>query len=195
MKRKKIFAVALSAALIAGVAFIGSNVGTASAYLTDFNQLVNTFKPGENNTDIDEDFPTPTPIEKSDVVTISKEVRITNEVSEGNGVACYVRAKIFYSTSDLGKYTVQGMSDKWVLGTDDYYYYTKVLQPGETTEPLMKSLKIDGGSYNPNFTTELEQFDINIYEESYQAKDPDTQELMTWQEAWERALQREVTTK
>ena len=46
-----------------------------------------------------------------------------------------------------------GMSNKWVLGTDDYYYYTDILEPGKTTEAFMKSLKIIGSDVNTNHTT------------------------------------------
>ena len=87
------------------------------------------------------------------------------------------------------------MSNKWVLGTDDYYYYTDILEPGKTTEAFMKSLKIIGSDVNTNLTTEIENFDINVYEESYQAKDPDTQQVLTWQQAWSKALKKPVEAK
>lgn len=122
-------------------------------------------------------------------------MKITNDDSDGNSVPCYVRAKVYYSTSDMGIYTIQGMSNKWVLGTDDYYYYTDILEPGKTTEAFMKSLKIIGSDVNTNLTTEIENFDINVYEESYQAKDPDTQQVLTWQQAWSKALKKPVEAK
>lgn len=195
MKRNKIKFMAKSAVLAACVSVIGLGGYAASAYLTDAAKIVNAFQPGENSTHITEDFPTPTPILPGTDSVISKKVIITNEASSGNGVTCYIRAKIFYSTTDLGTYTVQGMDSGWVKGTDGYYYYTKAVEPGASTAPLMTSLKIDGNTYNSNFNTELKEIEINIYEESYQAKEPDTQKLLTWQEAWERALHKKITTK
>ena len=193
MVKKKRIALLLSGFLLAGVAVTG--VRSAMAYLTDYNSVVNTFKEGNNTTNIDENFPSPTPIPPGGSQTIAKLVQITNDNSDGNSVPCYVRAKVYYSTSDMGNYTIQGMGSKWVLGTDDYYYYTDVLEPGKTTEPFMKSVKIDGSTVETNLTTEIKNFDINVYEESYQAKDPDTQELMTWQQAWSKALNKTVTAK
>ena len=193
MAKKKRIAFLLSGFLLAGAAVTG--IGSAIAYLTDYNSVINTFKEGNNTTNIDERFPSPTPIHPGSNQTIEKLVQITNDNSDGNSVPCYVRAKVYYSTSDMGTYTIQGMSSKWVLGTDDYYYYTDVLDPGKKTEAFMKSVKIDGSAANTNLTTELKGFDINVYEESYQAKDPDTQQLMTWQQAWSKALNKAVTAK
>ena len=195
MKRKKLKFMAKVSVLAMTVSVMGLGGYTARAYLTDASQVLNVFRPGENKTEIDEDFPNDEIIVTGEDVTIEKKVVIKNLAQTGSGTTCYIRAKIVYSTTDLGTYTVQGMNDNWVKGTDDFYYYTKPVEPGESTEPLMTSLKINGSTYNPNFTTELKSFDINIYEESYQAKDPDTQEVLTWQKAWERALQKTITTE
>lgn len=192
IKHKKI-PFLMSGFLLAGVVIIGAQ--SALAYLTDYKSVVNTIKIENNTTSIEEEFPTVTPIPPGSNQIIEKLVKITNDDSDGNSVPCYVRAKVYYSTSDMGIYTIQGMSNKWVLGTDDYYYYTDILEPGKTTEAFMKSLKIIGSDVNTNLTTEIENFDINVYEESYQAKDPDTQQVLTWQQAWSKALKKPVEAK
>lgn len=191
MVRKKKTTFILSMLLVTGVIMAGS--GAAVAYLTDYSNTVNKFKTGNNTTEISEDFPNPDPLEPGKDATITKLVEILNDNSDGNSVPCYVRAKVYYSTSDLGTYTIEGMSSKWVLGSDGYYYYTEVLEPGEKTEPFMKSVKIDASTADTIYAAELEHFNINVYEESYQAKNPDTQEYMTWQEAWSSALHTEIT--
>lgn len=73
---------------------------------------------------------------------ISKIPRIHNE-----GNDCYVRAHIsIYNdkneeNDELKKIEFHGMSDKWILANDGYYYYTEVFRTGESVD-LFQSVYI-----------------------------------------------------
>ena len=69
------------------------------------------------------------------------------------------------------------MNSKWVLGTDDYYYYTEPVEPGSETLPLMTQVKVTADADTVDYIKETGQLEINVYEESYQAKNPDTGNL------------------
>lgn len=68
---------------------------------------------------------------------ISKIPRIHND-----GNDCYVRAKIiFRGTVDISVKDLFGMSDKWILSDDGYYYYTEILPHGKDVD-IFEGLKI-----------------------------------------------------
>lgn len=160
------------------------------AYQTDYGIMENTFTPGHNTTYIEEVFPEQS-LEPGESADIQKKVKITNEQNSYN-VPCYVRAKVVYSTEDFGHYTILGMDKKWKLGKDGYYYYTEKVPVGRRTEYLMTGIHVDGSKADKESAEKTGPLVIYIYEESCQAKHPDTQEERTWQEAWEHSLNRAV---
>lgn len=160
------------------------------AYQTDASSLKNHFTPGHNTTYFEENFPEQS-IVPGESKTIEKKVRICNEKDEQN-VACYIRAKVLYSTEDLGTYKLCGTDSKWVLGKDGYYYYTKAVEPGEMTDYLMTEVQIDGKTADLNSGKKEDSLKVYIYEESCQTKDSDTQKERNWQDAWEHALSRKI---
>ena len=46
-------------------------------------------------------------------------------------------------TPDLNLITIDFNTDDWTDGRDGYWYYNKVLKPGETTKPLFTTVKFD----------------------------------------------------
>ena len=73
-----------------------------------------------------------------------------------------------------------------------FFYYTKILEPGETTPPLISALCTDFGSSEPEH---IKNFDVIVYSESvqtveiksglvYDDTDPDA-----WKTAWRSFLQ------
>lgn len=160
------------------------------AYQTDASSLKNHFTPGHNTTYFEENFPEQSII-PGESKTIEKKVRICNE-KDGQNVACYIRAKVLYSTGDFGTYKLSGTDPKWILGKDGYYYYTKVVEPGEMTDYLMTEVQIDGKTADLNSGKKEDSLKVYIYEESCQIKDPDTQKERDWQDAWEHALSRKI---
>lgn len=160
------------------------------AYQTDSGMLENAFTPGHNTTNVEEEFPKQS-LKPGESTDIQKKVKIRNEQNVQN-VSCYVRAKIIYSTEDFGTYTILGMSDKWKLESDGYYYYTELLPAGKTTDYLMTGIRVDGSKADQVAAGKTGPLEIYVYEESCQAKNPETQKNRTWQEAWRHALGRSV---
>lgn len=172
----------------------GGTAFCSFAFRTDSGLLQNRITEGHNTTSIVEVFPEQT-VEPGENADIRKQVWIENEKKSTN-VTCYVRARISYSSSDLGAYEVKGMAADWHLAEDGYYYYSQPVPPGEKTEALMTGLKILSGETAEADENKreilMEELEIQIYEESCQAKDPETQKLWSWKEAWYHALNREV---
>lgn len=187
---KSLYVVAACAAalLLALTGKIGYKM--SMVYQTDAGLLENHFVPGHNTTYFEEEFPEQT-IRPGERQEIQKKVRIRNEKNEHN-VPCYIRAKILYSTEELGEYVIRGMDQNWKKGADGYYYYTKAVMPGEMTDYLMTGIQIDGTKADMKYGQKEEKLEIYIYEESCQMKDPDTQKDRSWQKAWEHALNRKI---
>lgn len=78
--------------------------------------------------------------------TVSKIVTIENVCSH----PFYLRVKIVKGTdsttlsADQVLQITETNEEQWHLHTDGYYYYYRILQPGETTEPLFEEVTISG---------------------------------------------------
>ena len=149
-------------------------VGTA-AYLSDYEIQPNTVAVGAVTTEIEEDFPdpTPTPIDRDPEYV--KKIWIGNFSGGENGFQtdCYVRMSLSYSNSDIGKAVVLlGMDTaNWVYNaTDGYYYYKQKLTEGKRTTPLCTGFRIDSARVDATYKDELSDFTINVYEEAVQAQ-------------------------
>lgn len=132
-------------------------VGGTLAWLTAHtNSVTNTFTMGNVDPDVEESF-------DPDAGTKS-EIKVTNNGS----VEAYVRVALVFSWRDgenvtPGQYEngnqpngdivagtpVEGTdytfipgSDKWVLGSDGYYYYTEPVGPGKTTDGSLCTIKV-----------------------------------------------------
>lgn len=153
-ENKKILLVA--ALILVGLVFVSSAV--TYAYLTSNDGIDNKFTIGDNKIKLNEEFDNPDDIDPGD--TIKKKVWATNE---GN-VETYVRAKILFSSSDMKKNVeALDLGNNWVYNsTDNYYYYTEVVKPGEDTTPLINQVKIKDSASQ----ADLKSFDITIYFES-----------------------------
>lgn len=168
--KKKILAMTLCVAMLA-VAVIGGTL----AYFTDTDDAENVFTVG--NVDIvltepnwdssgSEDAPEVYPGE-----ALAKDPTVTN-----NGAnPCFVRIRVtgLDSLGDAGMITyrtgyVQGkLGDDWALHTDGYFYYTKVLGLGETTDALFDQIVMPVGLENGDAETE---YYVNVYAEAVQAQ-------------------------
>ena len=143
--KKKIVSLALAASL-AAVAVVGSSL----AYFTDEDTADNVFTVGNVSIDLTEpnwegqgsvDAPEAYPGE-----ALQKDPTVTND---GKNPA-FVRIKvegwdclgannmITYRTD----YVENKLGDKWVVGNDGYFYYTEVLESGETTDALFDQIVI-----------------------------------------------------
>lgn len=106
--------------------------------------------------------------------SISKIPRIHNY-----GNDCYVRAKItFRDTEDLGFYSLGGLSNKWVLAEDGYFYYKEILPHGEEVD-IFQSVNIPDDFPQENAG---KQFYIDIDVDAIQSKNftPDFSLALPW---------------
>ena len=151
--------------------------GAVLAYMTARDARSNSVSVGSNESVIVEEF-VPETMKKGDNV-FRKEVSVKNT----GIVPCYVRVFLAFSESDAGERSQlssngvtfydqdsyrQHLPEGWVYREDDgYYYYTKILEPGKSTQNLIHSIKT-------SFETEAEVngFDVIVYEETAQVKDP-----------------------
>lgn len=157
--------------LLAITGMIG--IGTTSAYFSAYDKIDNQMAVGRNVTEIEEDFPGPTPTPAGENIEFKKTVVISNSYSEENisDVECYVRAMISFSNYDIGKaVALIGMdTTNWIYHqADGYYYYKKSLKKGEVTTPLLKGFRVIQSEVDKQYLDKINDFHINIYEESVQ---------------------------
>lgn len=160
--KKKIIIAALVCILVCASSF-----GVTYAYLIANDSAKNVFIVGETEIDIVEEY---TPPEKlTPGITFTKKPFITNT---GN-LPCYVRMRADFSSSTAKEFCEPLDIDiqNWEYNpTDGYYYYKKLIKPGETTTPLFTSVtlkedKPGGGKYTD---ADMVNFDILIYGEASQ---------------------------
>lgn len=163
--KKKIVALCLCIAMLT-IAIAGGTL----AYFTDTDAKTNTFTVGnvdikleEPNWDTDgsEDAPEVYPGE-----ALAKDPTVTNDGAN----PCFVRIKvegwdclgeagdIIYRTD----YKDNTLGENWVKHTDGYFYYTKVLAVGETTDALFDQIVIPTGLTNGDGKTEF-NIDVTAY--------------------------------
>ncbi len=168
--KKKIIAVCLIVAM-AAIAVVGGTL----AWFTDDEVATNTFTVG--NVDItltepnwegsgSEDAPEVYPGEP-----LAKDPTVKNDGAN----PCFVRIKvtgldclapagnITYRTD----YVTGKLGDNWVLHTDGYFYYNKVLAVGETTDALFDQIVMPTDLENGDAQTE---FNVVVTAEAVQAQ-------------------------
>lgn len=145
-----------------------------AAYQTAYDVAENTVRPGNNTTEIGEEFPSPTPVDPDGHTEISKKIWVTNAPHEINGtnVSCYVRVSLAYSNSDIGRAVTMKNQDtlNWVYGADGFYYYKNILKEGESTTPLCTGFTVEAEKLEKTYWNQLEDFQIQVYEESIEAE-------------------------
>lgn len=171
-------------AIIAVALILTCTVGGTLAWLaTKTETVVNTFVPTKVTTDI---------YEEGEDTGIKSNVKVTN-----TGTAdAYVRAAVVVNWIDddgnvCAKVPVEGENgdytceyDKtgaWVKGNDDFWYYTKRVASGETTEiPLITSCKPNKANENGY------RLQVTILAEGIQA---DGMGANSAQDAWAKAAE------
>lgn len=151
--KKKLLVLSATVVLLALIS-VGSTLGMLQ---TSTDTKVNPFTPGQGDIGIIESSgSSETPGESYELDSsgsADKNVWITNPEGSLN-VPMYVRVRLVpvwrNSTGENAgnvdrkiTYVFAG-SNKWVEN-GDYYYYTEVVQPGETTEQLLDSVHVEGG--------------------------------------------------
>lgn len=167
--KKKIMAVCLTVCL-AAVAVIGGTL----AYFTDKDEAENVFTVGNVNIDLtepnwdaegskDADTVYPgEPLKKDPTVTVDEKsnpcfVRISVEGLKQFGE----KGDIIYRTD----YVDNKLGENWVLHTDGYYYYTKIMEAGQTTDALFDQIVMP-----TTLTGNEEAQPINVVAQAVQAQ-------------------------
>lgn len=149
-------------------------LGTA-AYFSDFDKKVNTAAVGSVITEIDEDFPDPTPTPVEDNPSYKKKIWAGNFSGNEKGfnADCYVRMSLSYSDNDIGKgVELLGLDTvNWLYNAKDgYYYYRNKVAEGEVTTPLCTGFRINSKKIDDTYRDSISDFEINVYEEAVQAE-------------------------
>lgn len=191
---------------VIAILIAGLGIGSTAAYFRYLQTTKNALSVGENTIKITEDFVPPKEMAVGENV-YKKNVAIKNTGT----VPCYVRVYAGFSDSavedvsqlynsteyvDAGSYK-ENLPDGWayieeaddpIVGDGGYYYYTEVLAPGKTTEPLFTKVKTTFATAD-----DVQDYEIIVYAESVQTLDKDGAEFTgntPWKSAWREFLER-----
>lgn len=166
MSKKRIFLIVIACFLVLGMSF-----GITYAYLIAKDKAVNQFTIGENIIEVYENYEPPEKLEPGAKFTKEPYVKNTGNLS------CFVRMRADFSNSKAEDFCELDIdTTNWELNKDDgYYYYKKILNPNDVTEPLFTTVKIKTTKENNTSYTQADMidFDILIYAESCQHNDHD----------------------
>lgn len=173
MRKKRYYPALL--ALAAVIAVAGAGIGKTWAYFTTFSEAAGgyTIRLGDR-TEVTEEFSNQT-----------KHMVIT---SDADSEPVYIRAKAFSGSP----YPLLYSGDGWTLGADDYYYYSKIVNGGESTEALdirIENIPVDGEK------AEKDYFNVVVIYESTPVKYHEDGTAYTIQETdWSELLDNGSTT-
>jgi len=154
MSKKRILLIAIACLLMLGASF-----GVTYAYLISDDTKVNAFTVGETDIEVEEKYDPPKELEPG--IHITKEPWVRNT---GN-LPCFVRMRADFSDSKAKDFCLPlNISEDWEEGTDGYYYYKKLLAPGETTGSLFTEIVIKSDVEKGDMI----DFDVLVYAEARQ---------------------------
>ena len=168
--KKKIIAVCLIVAM-AAIAVVGGTL----AWFTDDEVATNTFTVGNVDITLTEPNWTSTGSQDAPEVYPGEPLAKDPTVKNDGANPCFVRIKvtgldclapasnITYRTD----YVPGKLGDNWVLHTDGYFAYNKVLAVGATTDALFDQIVIPTDLENGNAESE---FDVVVTAEAVQAQ-------------------------
>ena len=188
------------------VLIASAGAGSTAAYFRHIQTVKNVLSVGESTIEITEDYAPPKEMQQGENI-YKKRVAVKNTGT----VPCYVRVYVGFSDSavedvsqlynpngwfDTASYQ-DNLPDGWafvtpaddtVVGDGGYYYYTKPLQPGKSTEPLFEKV-------NTTFAKaeDVQDYEIIVYAECVQTLDKDGAEFTgstPWKSAWKEFLER-----
>ena len=148
MTKKKIVSLCLAAVLVV-MAIAGATV----AYFTDTDAKDNTFTVGNVDITLTEpNWESSGSVDAPDVYPgepLAKDPTVTNSGKN----PCFVRISVanldqFDTKGDITyrtDYVAGKLGENWVLHTDGYFYYTKVLTINETTDALFDQIVMPTG--------------------------------------------------
>jgi hypothetical protein len=151
------------------------------AYYTDGDSASNQFTIGGSNVEVVENYQPPKELIPG--VSFTKEVSVKNLGPS----SAYVRIKAVFTTSDMAQWcTVDWNTEDFIYNeADNFWYYTKALEEGESTPNLFNSVTLSEDIPE----SAIEAFDILIYTEAYQSTGFDD-----YQAAWDYYVINKPTT-
>ncbi len=171
--------------MLTGALLLLSAIPGAYGFLSGYDSKNNVISVGNITTEIQEEFPAPTPIPIEENPAFKKKVWVSCADSEGQA-DCYVRLSLAYSDYDIGQAVILKNLDteNWAYDPEDgYYYYKKMMSAGEKSTSLFTGVQIDSeclGAYDPDV---LSMFEISVYQEAVQAEG-----FSDYKAAWEYYL-------
>ncbi len=160
----KLLRCAAVVAALCALVFTGAT-DLSTAYLHDQDSMDNTFVLGSVNPEVTEEFDG------------TKKENVTIQNGSGGNTPVYIRALILVTWQDKQSkaalpappnagtdYDMTGPERGWELGSDGYYYYTKPVQPGESTTELIQTLTETGTGSDAT-----RQLSVDIIAQSVQA--------------------------
>ncbi|OLS02179.1 TasA family protein [Tissierella creatinophila] len=162
MKNKKIMlgsAIMLAVLLVAG--------GTMAWFTAQSDPVSNNFKAGTLKIELTDIFVAADAQNVNPGDQFNKEVSIKNTGTKRAMVRIKKDFK-FDGNQNIGVVNY-ALGENWILNNDGYYYYTKVLQPNESTTMLFKDKKIkfDGAAMDNSY--QGAKLNITIKAEAIQA--------------------------
>ncbi len=160
MNKRKLVLLASALCIVAILA-----VGSTLAYFTDGDEATNTFTVGNVDIDLQEPKWDESGKEDSPEVYPTEALAKDPQIENIGANPCFVRLKItgWDSLIEAGlsesrityrtNYVEGALGTDWVLHTDGYYYYTKVLAVGETTTPVFDQIVMPADLVNGNGET------------------------------------------
>ncbi len=164
--KKKILSLALAASL-AAVAIVGSSL----AYFTDKEEKTNILTIGNVDITLTEPNWDAAGAEEAKEMYPGEAVAKDPTVTNVGANPAFVRVKVEWpedvELSVRTDYQDDKLGDNWELHTDGYYYYTKVLQMGETTDALFDQIVLSTETTNGDAET---PYNIVVTAEAIQAQ-------------------------
>lgn len=174
MKMKKVLAMILVICLAMAI-----GVGATLAYLKDDASVTNVFTVGNVTIELTEPKWEETGKEEAKEVYGGEALAKDPTVKNVGANPCFVRISVT-GLDCLGNagmieyktdYVLNALGNNWVKHTDGYFYYTKVLAVGETTDALFDQIVIPTGVTNANGNVEY-NIVVNAYAVQAQGAKP-----------------------
>lgn len=179
MKKKKILV-----GLLAGVLISVLAIGGTVAWLTDKEEVTNTFSIGNVDIKINEEYK---PEDGKDIYPGKVVTKIPTVKNIGKNSA-YIRVKVAidsqiekYLTLD---YKLGTTSSEWFI-ENGYYYYNSIVVPNDSTKPIFTKFTLSGDFIEPKAEV---SYDIIVYAEAVQSQGFEQQDGETFKKAILRAF-------
>ncbi len=172
-------AIAICCITLSLLLMLFGSFGVTGAYLIHSEAKKNSLTVGETVTKLKEEYNPPAAVTPG--TTFTKKPYMENQ---GN-LACFVRMRVDFSDAKAGMAnnaggfcTLNYNTTDWTYNsTDEYWYYNKILQPGESTyaNPLFTTATVSSAVSQ----TDIINFDIMVYGEATQAGTLSAADYMT----------------